>query len=170
MISSGFTRLQADHYCYAKWFENFFIILLLYVDDMLIGRSSMKEIVNLKAKLAKEFSMKDMGPRKKFLEWKSAERKEVAGDITSWVHGKVLKRFNMSDVKPVNVPLRGHFKLSKTQAPTTEDEKAFMSEVPYVSVVAAWCILWSVRGQILLNQWALSAGIWTILGRSIGEP
>ena len=78
---------------------------------MLIGRSSMKEIVNLKAKLTKEFSMKDMGPRKKFLEWKSAERKEVAGDITSWVHGKVLKRFNMSDVKPVNIPLRGHFKL-----------------------------------------------------------
>ena len=43
----------------------------------------------------------------------------------------------MSDVKPVNVPLRGHFNLSKTQAPTTEDEKAFMSKVPYVSVVAA---------------------------------
>ena len=50
---------------------------------------------------------------------------------------KVLKRFNMTDAKNVNVPLRGHFKLSKTQAPTTEDEKAFMSEVPYVSVVAA---------------------------------
>jgi len=50
---------------------------------------------------------------------------------------KVLERFNMSDAKPVNVPLGGHFKLSKAQAPTTEDEKALMSEVPYVSAVGS---------------------------------
>ena len=48
---------------------------------------------------------------------------------------KVLKRFNMADAKPVNVPLGGHFKLSEAQTPTTEDEKALMSEVPYASVV-----------------------------------
>jgi len=34
---------------------------------MLVVESSMKEIVNLKAKLAKEFSMKDLGPAKKIL-------------------------------------------------------------------------------------------------------
>jgi len=53
MISSGFTRLDADHFCYSKWFENFYIMLLLYVDDMLVVRFSMKEIVNLKARLVK---------------------------------------------------------------------------------------------------------------------
>jgi len=46
--SSGFTRLAADHCCYSKWFENFYIMLLLYVDDMIVVGSSMKEIVNLK--------------------------------------------------------------------------------------------------------------------------
>ena len=50
---------------------------------------------------------------------------------------KVLKRFNMSDAKPVNVPLGGYFKLSKAQAPTTEDEKALMSEVPHASIVGS---------------------------------
>jgi len=35
----------------------------------------------------------------------------------------------------VNIPLRGHFKLSETQTLITEDEKALMSEVPYASVV-----------------------------------
>ena len=34
---------------------------------MLVVESSMKEIVNLKAKFAKEFSMKDLGPTKKIL-------------------------------------------------------------------------------------------------------
>ena len=57
MVSSEFVRLRADHCCYFKWFENFYIILLLYVDDMLVAGSSMKEIVILKVKLAKEFSM-----------------------------------------------------------------------------------------------------------------
>jgi len=50
---------------------------------------------------------------------------------------KVLKRFNMTDAKNVNVPLRGHFKLSKTHTPTMKDEKAVMSEVPYASAVGS---------------------------------
>ena len=83
MVSSGYTRLQSDHCCYSKWFENLYIILLLYVDDMLVTRSSMKEIVNLQAKLAKEFSMKGLGSTKKILECRSTERKEVVEDITS---------------------------------------------------------------------------------------
>ena len=45
-VSNGFTRLHADHCCYFKWFENSYIILVLYVDDMLVVESSMKEIVN----------------------------------------------------------------------------------------------------------------------------
>jgi len=45
MSSSGYTRLQADHCCYFKYFENSYIILLLYVDDMFVAGSSMKEIV-----------------------------------------------------------------------------------------------------------------------------
>ena len=37
MYSTGFTRCQADHCCYVKSFDNSYIILLLYVDDMLIA-------------------------------------------------------------------------------------------------------------------------------------
>ena len=48
---------------------------------------------------------------------------------------KVLKRYNMSDAKPVNVPLGGHFNLSKAQTLTTKDENVLMSEVPYKSAV-----------------------------------
>jgi len=67
MASSGYRRLQADHYYYFKYFENSYIILLLYVDDILVAGSSMKKIVNLKAQLTKEFSMKDLNPTKKIL-------------------------------------------------------------------------------------------------------
>jgi len=43
----------------------------------------------------------------------------------------------MSDAKPANVPLEGHFKLSKAQAPTTKNEKTLMSEMPYASVAGS---------------------------------
>ena len=43
----GFKRCETDHCCYVKSFDNSYIILLLYVNDMLIVRSSIKEINNL---------------------------------------------------------------------------------------------------------------------------
>ena len=74
MTIRGYTRLETDHCCCAKLFEIFYILLLLYVDDMLVVGSSMKEIVNRKAKLVNEFSMKDLGPAKRILEmWISRE-------------------------------------------------------------------------------------------------
>ena len=55
-----------------------------YVDDMLVVGSSMKEIVNFKARLAEKFSMKDLGPTKKVLGIRISEkRKEIVEDITS---------------------------------------------------------------------------------------
>ena len=46
--SSGYRRLEIDQCCYFKYFENSYIILPLYVDDMLVTQSSIKEIVSLK--------------------------------------------------------------------------------------------------------------------------
>ena len=48
-----FKRFEADHCCYVKSFDNSYIILLLYVDDMLIAGSSIEEINNLKKQLSK---------------------------------------------------------------------------------------------------------------------
>jgi len=53
MASNGYKRLQAGRCLYLKYFENSYIILLLYVNDMLVAGSSMKKIVNLKAQLAR---------------------------------------------------------------------------------------------------------------------
>ena len=64
MHKIGFKRYEADHCCYVKFFDNSYIILLLYVDDMLIAGSSIKEINNLKKQLSKQFAMKDLGAAK----------------------------------------------------------------------------------------------------------
>ncbi|RVW52843.1 Retrovirus-related Pol polyprotein from transposon TNT 1-94 [Vitis vinifera] len=63
----GFKRCEADHCCYVKSFDNSYIILLLYVDDMLIIGSDIEEINNLKKQLSKKFAMKDLRAAKQIL-------------------------------------------------------------------------------------------------------
>ena len=67
MCRTGYKRCEANHCCYFKFFENSYIILLLYVDDMLIVRSSTEEINNLKKQLSKQFAMKDLGVAKQII-------------------------------------------------------------------------------------------------------
>jgi hypothetical protein len=68
MVSLNFTTSEYDHCVYLKMLENdIFIIFVLYVDDMLVARKFMVKINRLKAQLAREFDMKDLGTTKQIL-------------------------------------------------------------------------------------------------------
>ena len=65
MIEKGYDRFHSDHCVYFKRIDNGRkIILLLYIDDMIVAGSNMKDINVLKRKLAKSFVMKDLGAAK----------------------------------------------------------------------------------------------------------
>ena len=68
MLEHGFKRLEADHCVYIKRYDQErFIILLLYVDDMLVVGHD-KSIINmLKKDLGSQFAMKALGPTQKIL-------------------------------------------------------------------------------------------------------
>ena len=55
-----------------KFCDDDFVILLLYVDDMLIVGRDVFKINNLKKELSKSFAMKDLGPAKHILDLKIA--------------------------------------------------------------------------------------------------
>ncbi|KAK0584230.1 hypothetical protein LWI29_009630 [Acer saccharum] len=67
MQRNGYFRWNADHCCYFKKVKSSFIILLLYVDDMLVAGANLEEINNLKKQLSSEFEMKDLGAAKQIL-------------------------------------------------------------------------------------------------------
>ena len=56
--------------------------------------------------------------------------------ITKYVK-KVLSQFNMNEAKLVSIPLGSYFKLSKEQSPKTEEERDYMSKVPYTSAIGS---------------------------------
>ena len=135
----GFKRCETDHCCYVKFFDNSYIILLLYVDNMLIAGSSIEEINNLKKQLSKQFAMKNLGATKQILGMRII-RDKANGTLKlsqSEYVKKVLSRFNMNEAKSVSTPLASHFKLSKEQSPKTEEERDHMSKVFYASAIGS---------------------------------
>lgn len=137
MVGNGFSRCQADHCCYMKNFGNSCIILLLYVDDMLIAGQSKQEIDRLKMQLSKEFAMKDLGAAKQILGMRITRNGEELKLSQEDYVKKVLSRFNMHDAKSVSTPLGSHFKLSREQSPSTDEERAHMEHVPYASAIGS---------------------------------
>ena len=85
MTEQGYSRCHFDHCVYFKRLENgSYIILLLYVDDMLVIGSNMQDINVLKRKLANSFTMKDLGAAKKILGMRiTRDKKKLQIDIVS---------------------------------------------------------------------------------------
>ena len=48
----------------------------------------------------------------------------------------------MNKVKPVNVPLASHFKLSSGLCPSSDEEKDYMSRVPYANALG--CLMYAM--------------------------
>ena len=68
MTKHGFSIYHSYHCVHCKKLDNGrYIILLLYVHDMLIVGSNMQDINVLKRKLDKSFVMKDLGAAKQIL-------------------------------------------------------------------------------------------------------
>ena len=68
MTDHGYHKMQDDHCVFVKKFDGGdFLILLLYIDDMLLVRRDPKKIRSLKKALSKSFTMKHMGLVKQIL-------------------------------------------------------------------------------------------------------
>ncbi|KAH9678909.1 Integrase catalytic domain-containing protein [Citrus sinensis] len=140
IMSLGYNRLSSDHCAYYKRFEdNYFIILLLYVDDMLVAGPNKDRVQELKAQLAREFEMKDLGPANKILGMqihRDRNNRKIWLSQKNYLK-KILWRFNMQDCKSISTPLPVNFKLSSSMCPSNEAERKEMSRVPYASAVGS---------------------------------
>ena len=78
---------------------NSFIILLLYVDDMLIVGDNKQDIEKLKRKLSKEFEMKDLVAAKQIIGMRITRNDGVLRLAQKEYVKKVLSRFSMGEAK-----------------------------------------------------------------------
>lgn len=115
MKKTGYYKCNANPYCYFKRSGSSYIMLLLYVDDMLVASSDLNEINKLKKQLSSKYEMKDLDAAKKILMMKiSRDRQKDTLQLSQEEYvRKVLEMFSISDAKPVSSPPAIHFKLTK---------------------------------------------------------
>ncbi|KAF3646007.1 hypothetical protein T459_31229 [Capsicum annuum] len=106
---------------------------------MLIAAKDIREIIKVKAQLSKEFKMKHLRAAKKILGIEIMRDREKFKLYLSQKRyiDKVLHKFNMQNVKPVSTLLVDNFKLSATLSLKKDDERDYMSQVSYSSVIGS---------------------------------
>ena len=115
-----------------KFSDDDFIILLLYVDDMLIVRKNLTKIVQLK-----NYEGFEIDEANSWYENQSRSKRKDIIFILREVIEKVFQRFHMDKSKVVSSLLATHFRLSSQQSPTIDSEKDDMSRVLYASTIGS---------------------------------
>ena len=77
MMNQNYIRSEYDHCVYFKKLSNgIFIILVLYVDDMILSSKIISEIHRLKAQMTRMVDMKDLGAARQILGMDIFQRQE----------------------------------------------------------------------------------------------
>ena len=152
----GFIKNEEEACVYKKESGSSVAFLILYVDDILLIGNNIPMLESVKTSLKNSFSMKNLGEAAYILGIKiyRDRSKRLIGLSQDTYIDKVLKRFNMEEAKKGFLPMSHGIHLSKTQCPTTTDERERMSKVPYASAIGS--IMYAMISTRLDISYALS--------------
>ncbi|WJZ88075.1 hypothetical protein VitviT2T_007407 [Vitis vinifera] len=131
ITSFGFKENTIDQCIYLKFSGSKFIILVLYVDDILLASSDVGLLHETKRFLSSKFDMKDLGNASLVLgiQIHRDRSRGILGLSQKAYIDKVLSRFGMSNSKGD--------KFSLHQCPKNELEKKDMERFPYALAVGS---------------------------------
>ncbi|MCO5613008.1 hypothetical protein L7F22_067281 [Adiantum nelumboides] len=133
MLSQGYKRSDIDHCLYTKQAKDgSLLILILHVDDMLLARKNIDELVDLQSRLNDNFDMKDLGDANHILGMqivRDSDKQLPYLSQTEYIN-KVLNHFNMEEGNALCTPLPPYVRLCINYCPTFDAKKAEMAKVP----------------------------------------
>ena len=100
--------VEEDHCVYVKWSKESFIILSLYVNDILLAKNNKEMLVATKAWLSSNFEIKDIGEASNMLGvkiFRDCSRKFLGLSQETYIR-KILEQFQMQGYKPIDTPIR----------------------------------------------------------------
>ena len=129
--------------CLFTWRKNgLFIIVIIYVDDILLTGNDIEKIILIKISLCNIFSMKDLGEPDTFLGLKiirNKEMKEMKIQQSDYIE-KMLTKFNMFESKPKDTPMvtrqaknKNNKINSEIRKPTNAPYRAAIGSLLYLS-------------------------------------
>ncbi|RVW67446.1 Retrovirus-related Pol polyprotein from transposon TNT 1-94 [Vitis vinifera] len=137
ITSFGFKENTVDQCIYLKFSGSKFIILVLYVDDILLESSDVGLLHETKRFLSSKFDMKDLGNASFVLgiQIHRDRSRGILGLSQKAYIDKVLSRFGMSNCAPGDTPVAKGDKFSLHQCLKNELEKKDMERFPYASAI-----------------------------------
>jgi len=108
------------------------MLIVVYMDDVLLASNNAEMMKEEKAKLSAQFEMEDQGDVHYCLGIsikRDREEKVLTIDQKAYLEG-VLKRFKMSDCKPVSTPLEAGKRFEKIEdGEETVDAKEYQAAI-----------------------------------------
>ena len=121
MIQLGFTQSKADYSLFTRQQGDSFIVLLVYVDDVLIASNDKEQVDQFKVMLNQKLQLKDLGALRYFLSLEVA-RTEKGISLCQWKYAlEILEDAGLLGCKPVKIPMDPNLKLSKHEALLFDD-------------------------------------------------
>ena len=139
VLSYGFVEMTVDRCIYMKVVGSEFIILVLYVDDILLAASDRGLLHDVKNYLSSNFEMKDMGEASYVIgiEIFRDRSQGILGLSQKAYINKVLERFKMESCSLSPVPIQKGENFSLSQCPKNDLEHKEMDNIPYASLVGS---------------------------------
>ena len=143
-VKEGFKKCPYEPTLFVKPAKgNDFLIVSIYVDDLIITGTSLDLIENFKTSMKSEFEMTDMGEMKYFLGVEMNQSEAGIHLSQRKYAGEILKRFNMEDCNSVKSPIVPGCKLVK------DDQSGFVDATVYKQMVGCIMYLAATRPDIM---------------------
>ncbi|CAM8932959.1 unnamed protein product [Rhodiola kirilowii] len=117
----GFLNSLNDYSLFTLQRDGHFLVLLVYVDDVIITGTSDSLIGEVKNFIHQKFQIKDLGPLKYFLGLEVARSSDGIFLNQRKYAVELLEEHNMTDCKPSQTPLELKHKLGLSNAPILAD-------------------------------------------------
>jgi len=140
LIELGFTQLKTESCVFIKRQNFIFMLLLVYVDDMIIFSSSQDSLNWFQKEFSKSFAIKT-SPLKICLGFEIFKNPSLQQISISKVDYslKIVQRFHsfIQQIRFRSSPLDENVKLSKNDSPKSEIEREAMAQLPYRQIIGA---------------------------------
>ena len=122
LVEFGFIQSKADYSLFTRQQGESFIMLLVYVDDVLIASNDQKGIEDFKLLLDQKFKLKDLGELRYFLGLEVARTDKGISLCQRKYALEILEDAGLLGCKPSKVPMDQTLKLSKFDGELLDDQ------------------------------------------------
>lgn len=157
LLKFGLTQLESDPCTYFSRQDSKFLILVVYVDDLIVATNDMSQYQELKIKLQSQFKMRDLGPLKYCLGiefHQDAENKSVKIIQKKYIQD-IVNKFGLEDAHPALTPLEPKFKLSQLEESQTVDSifyQSIIGSLMYAAIATRPDIMYAVSALSVFNS------------------